>query len=97
MAQSVHAMIKANDALTVRFLRRRSSRHEDAAALLKELLRLRRIPAKYAGRRKALLEALQEKSEFDYGGAHVGIDESERRIRRAEGFLDAVREILSSP
>jgi uncharacterized protein (UPF0332 family) len=89
-------MIKANDALTVRFLRRRSSRHEDAAGLLKEMLRLHRIPERYAGGRRALLEALQEKSEFDYGGAHVGIEEAERRIRRAEKFLEAAREILAS-
>jgi len=90
-------MIKANDALTVRFLGRRSTRHEDAAALLTTLLRRHLIPEQHAGRRKALAEALREKSEFDYGGAEVGREEAERRVRRAERFLEAVREILAAP
>ena len=90
-------MIKANDALTVRFLGRRSTRHEDAAALLATLLRRHMIPEKHAGRRKALAEALREKSEFDYGGAEAGREETERRVRRAGRFLEAVREILAAP
>ncbi len=96
VAQSIHSMIKTNDALTFRFLGRRASRHEDSAALLKELARRHLIPKKYADRREAFALALREKSEYDYGGAEIGRIEAERRVRRAEVFLAAVRDILAA-
>ncbi len=58
MAQCVHALIKGNDALSVRYLGRRSTRHEDAALLFGELVRQRKIPAKYAGLRALLVQAV---------------------------------------
>lgn len=94
-AQCVHALIKANDALTVRFLRRRSSRHEDAAMMFGELVKQRKIPAKYAKLREILVRGVSEKSEYDYKGTEVSRDEAARWVRRTERFLAAVREILS--
>lgn len=93
-AQCVHALIKANDALTLRFLRRRSTRHEDAALLFGEILRQRKVPAGYADLREILVRAMSEKSEYDYKGAEVSRDSAERWIRRTERFLRAVQEIL---
>jgi len=95
VGQAIHAMIKANDALTMKFLKRRSSRHEDALKLFKELIAQNKIPAKYAKLREALGDAVADKSDFDYKGKEVGKDEAERRIRNARQFLSAVREILS--
>ncbi len=93
-AQCIHALIKANDALTVRFLRRRSTRHEDAALLFGELLRHRKIHARYADLREILVRAMSEKSEYDDKGKEVGRDTAALWIRRAERFLAAAREIL---
>src|SRR5207245_8842714 len=58
VAQCIHALIRANDALTVRLRRRRSTRHEDAALLFAEPVRRKKIPA-----RASILRALI--------GAHV--------------------------
>lgn len=94
VAQCIHALIKANDALSVRFLRRRSTRHEGAPVLFGELVRQRKIPARYADFRELLVRAVSEKSEYDYKGAGVGRDVAARWIQRTERFLQAVREIL---
>ncbi len=94
MAQGIHALIRGNDALTVRYLGRRSTRHEDAALLFGELLRQHKIPAKYAGLRGLLVRAASEKSEYDYKGTVVGRDVAARWLRETERFLAAAREIL---
>src|SRR5437870_4200842 len=61
VAQCIHALIRANDALTVRLLRRRSTRHEDAALLFGELVRLKKIPARFSNLRALLVRAVSEK------------------------------------
>ncbi len=94
VAQCIHALIKGNDALSMRYLGRRSTRHEDAALLFGELVRQRKIPAAYAGLRALLLRAVSEKSEYDYKGAPVGRDTAARWLRETERFLAAVRKIL---
>ena len=65
-------MIKANDALTVRFLRRRSTRHEDAPLLFGELVRQHKIPPAEADWRTLLQRGISEKSAYDYKGTEVG-------------------------
>ncbi len=94
VAQCIHALIRGKDALTVRHLGRRSTRHEDAALLFGELLRQHKIPTKYADLRGLLLRAVSEKSEYDYKGTVVGRDVAARWLREAERFIAAVREIL---
>jgi hypothetical protein len=94
VAQCIHALIKGNDALSVRYLGRRSTRHEDAALLFGELVRQRKIPTTYAGLRALLLRAVSEKSEYDYKGVPVGRDTAARWLRETERFLAAVRQIL---
>lgn len=71
VATTIHAMIRANDALTVRYLGRRSTRHEKASRMFGELLKQSKIPAKYAGLRNVLMRAVSEKSEYDYKGTEV--------------------------
>ncbi len=94
MAQCIHALIRANDALTVRLLGRRSTRHEDAALLFGELVRQKKIPAKYSDLRPVLVRAVSEKSEYDYKGIEVSRDMAARWMRQTERFVAAVREIL---
>ncbi|MCJ2670134.1 MAG: hypothetical protein LN416_06460 [Candidatus Thermoplasmatota archaeon] len=91
---TIHAMIRANDALTVRYLGRRSTRHEDAGRMFGELLRRNKIPAEYAGLRNVLMRAVSEKSEYDYKGTEVGSRVAKRWVREARRFIDAVKEML---
>src|SRR5947209_16186029 len=43
IAQSIHALIKANDALSMRFLGRRSTRHEDAAIMFGRVIKQNKV------------------------------------------------------
>lgn len=94
VAQCIHALIRGNDALTMRYLGRRSTRHEDAALLFGEMVRQHKVPAKVAEHRALLVRAVSEKSEYDYKGTSVGRDVAARWLRETERFLAAVREIL---
>ncbi len=95
VAQAIHGLIRANDALTVRLLGRRSTRHEDAAMLFRALIRQNRIPPEHAALRDIVVEAVAEKSEFDYKGAEVSQAQASRWLTKAERFLKAVERILA--
>lgn len=94
VAQSIHALIKANDALTMRFLGRRSTRHEDAAVLFGTLVKQNKIDPKYASFRALLTTASAEKSDYDYKGTEVGQEEAKKWIRDAEKFIKSTKDIL---
>jgi hypothetical protein len=78
VAQVIHSLIKANDALTFRFLVRRSARHEDAPSLFGELVRSGSVPPEMARWRRVLTRAIREKSAYDYGSREIGRGEAER-------------------
>jgi len=94
IAQAIHGLIKANDGLTARFLRRRSTRHEDASLLFRDIILQHKIDQKHAPLRKLLTESTSRKSEFDYGGAETGRNEAERWLTDVEKFVKTAREIL---
>jgi len=94
VAQSIHALIKATDALTMRFLGRRSTRHEDAAVMFGTLVKQNKVDPKYAGLRDLLVRASSEKSDYDYKGTEAGQEAAKRWIRAVERFMTGTREIL---
>lgn len=94
VAQCIHSIIRANDALSVHFLKKRAVRHDDAARLFLELIEGNKIPSTYAYLRKTLNDAVQLKSKVDYKGMEMGKADAERWISRAEKFLNAAKESL---
>ena len=94
IAQSIHALIKANDALTMRFLGRRSTRHEDAAAMFGTLIKQDKVPPKYAHLRSLLTRAIAAKPEYDYKGTEAGQEEAKRWVREVAEFIKIAGEIL---
>lgn len=96
VAQSIHALIKANDALTMKYLGRRSTRHEDAAVLFGDLIKQGKIDSKLADWRKLLTRAATEKSDYDYKGREVSKATASGWLRDVERFLEMVRKILGT-
>ncbi|MEE9236683.1 MAG: hypothetical protein V3U52_02695 [Thermoplasmata archaeon] len=94
VAQTIHALFRANDALTVRLLNRRSTRHDDAAKLFSDLVRYNNIDPKYAGFRELAIKAVSEKSKYDYKGTEVSAKVAARWINDTERFISAVKEII---
>lgn len=95
VAQVIHSIIKANDALTRQFLDKTATRHDEAPELFLELIRANKIPAKYADLRKTILiPAVKTKSQADYRGLGVSRADAENWIRLAEKFLAAAKDSL---
>jgi len=94
VAQAIHALIKANDALTTKYLGRRSTRHEDASMLFGDLIKQNKIDPKFSDQRKLLTKAAAEKSDYDYKGTEVSKATASGWLRDVERFLEMVRKIL---
>ncbi len=94
VAQAIHSIIRANDALTVKFLGRQAMKHDDAQRLFLELVRLNKIPAKFADLRNIIISAVQMKSKADYKGVEISKNEAGKWIRNAEKFLSSAKECL---
>lgn len=91
VAQTIHSIIKANDALTLKFLRKRAMRHDDAPKLFLDLIKFNKIPSKFADLRKSIIiPAVKTKSRADYKGIEVSKTEAERWIRMGEKFLKCI-------
>lgn len=94
VAQSIHALIKANDALSVRFLGRRSTRHEDAAVMFARMIKQNKVDPKYAHLRPLLTRAAAAKSDYDYKGTEAGQEEAKQWIREVGKFSESAKAIL---
>ncbi len=94
VAQCIHSLIRANDALTMRFLKKQALRHDDAPRLFLDLIEGKKIPAGHAELRKTLNDAVQLKSKVEYRGVEMSKADAERWIRRTEKFLEAAYESL---
>jgi len=94
IAQSIHALIKANDALSMRFLGRRSTRHEDAAIMFGRLIKQNKVDPKYAQLRSLVTRAVAAKPEYDYKGTEAGQEEAKKWVREVARFIESARAIL---
>ena len=95
VAMCVHSIIKANDALTSRFLFRTAIRHEKASELFLKLVEQGKIDKKYDSlRREILIPAIRLKSFVDYRGATTTRDSAQTWLDNAKKFIDVVKECL---
>ena len=90
-AQAIHALIRANDALTMKLLGRKSTRHEDAPALFADLLREGKLPATEMRFRRLLARAMRDKSGADYGRKRFSPRDAEEYVSEAEMFIAMAR------
>jgi len=95
VAQAIHSIIRANDALTLKFLGKRAIRHDDAPKLFLDLVRENKIPSRYADARNSVLfPAVQTKSKADYKGEFFSRRDALNWIGKAEMFLKIAKACL---
>lgn len=95
VAMCVHAVIRANDALTTKFLKKKAFRHDEAPDLFMELVRKRIISDKDKRLRDEVLgPAVQIKSGVDYRGQRVNDLKAAEWISLAEKFLTIAEKYL---
>ena len=93
-AMPIHSIIKSNDALTLKFLKRRAMRHDQSITLFQQLIRENKIPPEFSNLRNILMEGIQNKSKADYKGAEITKSKAERWIKNAEKFYTKTKELL---
>lgn len=94
VAQTIHAIIKANDALTSKYLNQVAQRHDEARRLFEELIRRNLIKSEYSHYKDIIQEAITQKARAEYRAAFFSKSDAENMIRKAEKFLKAVGEII---
>ncbi|MDD5317660.1 MAG: hypothetical protein PHF51_02900 [Candidatus ainarchaeum sp.] len=87
-AEAIHAIIRANDALTMALLGLKGTRHDDSPMLFGRLLREKKIEARHAKFATLVFKAVEAKSGADYGRSEICGKEAEYFVRGAREFLE---------
>ncbi len=97
VAMCVHAIIKANDALTNRYLFRTAMKHEEAPELFLKLIEQGKIDKKYDPiRKEILIPAIRIKSMVDYRGTTITQPTAQSWIENAKTFVTVAKDCLKS-
>lgn len=94
IAMAIHAIIKANDALTFKFMNVAAKRHDDARRLFEDLIKKNVIKAEYADYKQIIQDAINMKAKAEYRGTFFSKSDYETMKRKAEKFLKMVEECM---
>ena len=95
-ALAIHAIIKANDALTFKFLNITARRHDDARRLFEDLIKKNFIKSEYANYRHIIQDAITNKSRVEYRITYFSKKDADSMIGKAEKFIKMVESIIIS-
>lgn len=94
VAIAIHVIIKANDALSLKFLNITARRHDDARRLFEDLIKNNFLKSELAQYKYIIQEAISNKAKAEYRGAFFSKREAEEMIRKAEKFIRMAGEII---
>ncbi|MDI6708896.1 MAG: HEPN domain-containing protein [Candidatus Thermoplasmatota archaeon] len=96
IAQAIHSIIKANDALTIKYLGETAHRHDDAPELFQKLIVRNKIPSEEASYREIIMRAAREKSKFNYKGTPASKANAKVWLNDAGKFLKMTKKYVNS-
>lgn len=91
---AIHAIIRANDAITLKFLRLKGTRHDDAPAMFSKLLQQGKIGSENRRFLRLLQKAMVDKSGADYGKRAFSYEDAKRYVEEAEEFVVAAKSLI---
>lgn len=94
VAMTIHAIIKANDALTIKFLNMTSRRHDDAARFFEDLIKKNFVKPEYAKYKEIIQEAIHMKAKAEYRLSFFSKNDFDTLRRKAEKFLNMVESTI---
>lgn len=94
VSMAIHSILKANDALTLKFLGITARKHDDARRLYEDLIKKNFVKAQYADYKQIIQEAINNKAKAEYRGAFFSKGDFESMKRNAEKFLKMAGEIF---
>jgi len=83
----IHAIIKANDALCIKFLNTTARKHDDARRLFEEIIQRNFIKAEYSNYKDIIQDAINNKAKAEYRAAFFSKSDFQEMSRKAEKFL----------
>ena len=93
-AEAIHSIIRANDALTMALSGIKGTRHDDAPAVFKRLVREGKLEEKDIRFATLLFKAMGAKSGADYGRADITKKDATYFVSGAEEFIKMVESHL---
>ncbi len=94
VSMAIHSIIKANDALTFKFMDITARRHDDARRLFEDLIKKNFVKAEYSNYKQIIQDAINDKAKADYRGAFFSKNDFEEMKRKAEKFIKMAEEII---
>ncbi len=94
VSMAIHSIIKANDALTFKFMNITAKRHDDARRLFEDLIKKNFVKAEYANYKNIIQDAITNKAKAEYRGAFFSKNDFEDMKKKAEKFLKMAEEIV---
>ncbi|MBI2522898.1 HEPN domain-containing protein [Candidatus Woesearchaeota archaeon] len=94
VSMAIHSIIKANDALTFKFMNITAKRHDDARRLFEDLIKKNFVKAEYTNYKNIIQDAITNKAKAEYRGAFFSKNDFENMERKAEKFLNMAEEIV---
>lgn len=94
VSMAIHSIIKANDALTFKFMNITAKRHDDARRLFEDLIKKNFVKAEYANYKNIIQDAIANKAKAEYRGAFFSKNDFEDMKKKAEKFLKMAEEIV---
>ena len=93
-ALAIHAVIRANDAVTLKFLRLKATRHDDAPAIFSKLLQQGKVGNENRRFLRLLQKAAVDKSGADYGKCSFNYEDAEKYVKETEEFVAAAKNLV---
>lgn len=90
-ALAIHAIIRANDALTLKYLQVKSTRHDDASALFSKLLRQNKLPDEDRRFMPLIQKATTDKSGADYGKSIFSYEDAKTYVEETQEFISVMK------
>jgi len=93
-ALAIHAIIRANDAVSLKHLGTKATRHDDAPAIFSRLVQQGKLGRENLRFLRLLQRAMTDKSGADYGKRVFHYDDAGKYVADAEEFVSAARSML---
>ncbi|MCX6767208.1 MAG: hypothetical protein NTY90_00540 [Candidatus Micrarchaeota archaeon] len=94
-AEAILGIIRANDALTLKFFGNKATKHDDAASLFAKLVRERKIRREDERFGELIAKAMWDKSGATYGkGKAFSHEEAREYVEKAGEFIAAAKEYI---
>jgi len=90
-ALAIHAIIRANDAISLKFLLIKATRHDDASAMFSKVLQQGKLGSQNARFLRLLQRAMSDKSGADYGKKAFHYEDARKYVEDSEEFVAAMK------